>query len=129
VVYLAEDAFLSFGFKITTTTAAVAAAQVPLSVTQLLGVVASATKQASTFFLKLWWEGSQVAPGGTPSGPTPGTTPAHLTIPIPVGGIAFAVPRAVNNGGPLWYWISANAVDSDTTVLTTAGDVVNLILE
>jgi hypothetical protein len=129
VVHITTRGFVSYGFKITTTTGAVAAVALPQATAQLAGVVAAATKQASTFFLKLWWQGAQVAPGGTPSGPTAGTTPASLTIPVPVAGIAFSLPSPVNNGGPLWYWISANAVDSDTTALTTAGDVINLILQ
>lgn len=121
---------MSYAFKITTGTGAPAAAQVPgTAYTQLAGVVAAATKQASTFFLKLWWEGAQVPPAGSPSGPTVGTTPASMVIPIPVGGIALTLPQPANNGGPLWYWVSANAVDSDTTALTTGGDVVNLILQ
>jgi hypothetical protein len=116
---------VSFALKFTTGTGTPAAALVPGGYAQLLGIAAS-NAEAAVYYLKLWW----AANSGSTSVPTVGTTIPSLTLPIPTTGQPLtALTQAVNNGGPLWYWVTKNAADTDATALTTGGDVVNLILE
>lgn len=116
---------MSFALKFATGTGTPAAALVPGGYSQLLGIAASSA-EAATYYVKLYWQGN----AGSNTAPAVGTTIPSLTIPIPTTGQSLiALTQAVNNGGPLWYWVTKNAADTDNTALVTGGDVVNLILE
>jgi hypothetical protein len=56
-----------------------------------------------------------------------GTNKPHLTIPVPTAGLSSRAADAINMGGRMWYWVTANAADTDTTVLTAGGDVISII--
>jgi hypothetical protein len=124
---------------LTTTTSAVAATLLAGgSASTFYGIVATNVGNVVTYYVKLYWEGTGVAPSRgaqTTTVPAAGTAIPHLTIPVQYGsatttnGIVWLSTVPLNNGGRIWYWISTLAADTDTTVLATAGDVVTLIYD
>jgi hypothetical protein len=111
-------------YKFTTGTGSPAAAVVPG--TAVLCGLSATCAEAAAFFIKFWWPGNTPA---TTTTPTVGTTVPSLTIAIPTSGLlAMPTQLGLNNGGPLYYWVTKNAADSDNTALTTGGDVISLFL-
>jgi hypothetical protein len=89
--------------------------------TELWGVAATEAKDA-TYYVKVYWQGnSNVAP-------VVGTTTPNVTFAILAGNPSciFAVPVILQ--GPMWYTVTLNPADADTTVLATGGDVVTLFV-
>jgi hypothetical protein len=123
--------------KITTTTGAVAAALMGGgSASELYGVIATSAEAASGLFIKIYWEGTGVAPGiqgqqqTAVTIPVAGTTVPSMTIAVPtVVGLSSVWQIPINNGGRIWYWITATAADSSTTVLVTGGDVITFVYD
>jgi hypothetical protein len=123
----------------TTTTGAVTATLLP-SASIFYGVSATNALSTAVYYIKLFWEGTGVAPSASPTGqkvtlPTAGTSVPSLTIAVNVesatvpGGIFQLSDVPLNNGGRIWYWVSLNPGDTDTTVLATGGDVITLIYD
>lgn len=90
--------------------------------TQFWGFTAS-NAEGATIFLKLWWQGN------TNTAPVVGTTAATVTLAIPSAGqpIATSIEPIIQQG-PLYYAVTKNAADTDTTALSTGGDVITLFL-
>jgi hypothetical protein len=124
----------------TTTTGAVTATLLP-SASIFYGISATNSLSLATYYVKLYWEGTGTAvpqyggPQQKTTLPVAGTSIPHLTIPVNVesatvvGGIVAISEVALNNGGRIWYWVSLNPADTDTTVLGAGGDVVTLIYD
>ena len=104
----------------TTNTSAVVLTQIP-SFTELWGVAATDAKDA-TYYVKVWWQGNTNSPIVL------GTTAPNVTFAILAGNPSciFAVPVILQ--GPMYYTVTLNPADSDTTVLATGGDVVTLFV-
>jgi hypothetical protein len=124
---------MALSYHFTTTTGAVTANLVAGgAASNWYGVIATSA-EAATYYLKLYWEGTGTAApsiGGvqpTTTLPVPGTNKPHLTIPVPTTGLSSRAADAINMGGRMWYWVTANAADTDTTVLTAGGDVISII--
>jgi hypothetical protein len=98
--------------------------------TELYGL--SATNSQGTpaiYYVKFYWQGVGAPPPGTSVvNPVVGTTLPQLTIPVPVGGLFNLSFDPMNNGGPLWYWVTLNALQTDATAIATGGDVLSFIL-
>jgi hypothetical protein len=99
----------------------------------------SATNSQGTpvaYYVKLYWEGTAVAPPTTATGgqpavttPVPGTTAPSMTITVPVGGLFNLSFDPVNNGGRLWYWVTTNPGPTDATAIAQAiGDQISFIV-
>jgi len=82
---------------------------------------AEATNAKDTvYYIKLWWQGN------TNVVPVIGTTKPTLTLAVQSGAVSRFYSNPVISQGPLWYAITLNPADTDTTVLATGGDVVTL---
>jgi len=104
----------------TTSTSAPALVQAG-SWTELWGYAATDAKDAS-YYLKVWWQGNSNVK------PVIGTTSPNVTFAVIAGNpsCVFAVPIILQ--GPMWYAVTLNPADTDTTVLATGGDVVTLFV-
>ena len=125
---------MALAYKFTAGTGTPAATLVAGGSASILYGLSATNGEAAAIFLKLYWEGTGVAPPTIPGGAQPavtvpiaGTTIPSLTIAVPVGGIYNLGFIPVNNGGRMWYWVTKNAADSDATALTTGGDVFTII--
>jgi hypothetical protein len=121
--------------KIVTGTGAVTATLLP-SASVFYGISATSA-EATTFYVKLWWEGTGTAPPSVVGGaqpatvlPTAGTTVPHLVFQVPTTGLPLSVANVeVNNGGRIWYWIAGGAADSSTTALVAGGDNITFVYD
>jgi hypothetical protein len=95
-----------------------------LGVVGFIGACASNLETTTTIFLKLWWQHD------TTTIPVIGTTAPDVTIPIAQTGLApFALPLSLNmGGGPAWAAVTKLGADTDTTALSTGGEVITLFL-
>jgi hypothetical protein len=99
-------------------------ALLPLGVVGFIGACASNLETTTVIFLKLWWQHD------TATIPVIGTTAPDITIPIPSAGLPpFALPLSLNmGGGPVFAAVTKLGADTDTTALSTGGEVVTLFL-
>jgi len=88
-----------------------------------IGIIATSMEAAGAMFVKLWWGGDSNAI------PILGTTLPTVTISIPTTGIVQSLDVNLIYPGPLWVAVTKQNVGTDTTVLTTGGGVVTLLLE
>ena len=103
----------------TTTTSAVALTQAG-TYTELWGVVATEAKDA-TYYVKVWWTGNNPPP-------VLGTTKPNITFAILAGNPSCVFAMPLIQQGPMYYAVTLNPADNDTTVLSTGGDVVTLLV-
>ena len=104
----------------TTTTSAVALTQAG-NFTDFWGAEATNAKD-SVYYIKIWWQGN------TNTVPVVGTTKPTLTLAVQSGSTERAYTDPVRFQGPMWYAVTLNPADTDTTVLATGGDVVTLFV-
>ena len=102
----------------TTSTAAVALTLAG-NWSELYGVSATDSKDA-TYYVKIWWQGSSLTL------PVIGTTKPNATFQIASGVQNCILPTPAVLSGPMFYAVTLNAADTDTTVLATGGDVITL---
>ena len=122
--------------KITTTTAAVSAQLLSGGSASIFYGVSAVSVEATAFYIKLYWEGTGTAvPLNSPiqpatTLPVAGSTVAMMTFPVPTTGLPLSVTNLpINNGGRIWFWISATPGDGAQTALVAGGDVVTLIYD
>ena len=111
-------------YNFTTVTGAPALTQIHGEAVAFLGLIAT-NAESATFYLKLFWgrnKGVEI--------PVLGTTVPDITIAIPSAGLppeVFNYP--LQGGGPCWVAATLNAIYTDTTALSTGGDIVTLFLD
>lgn len=122
--------------KITTTTGTVAAALLAGGSASVFYGVSAYSAEAASYYIKIYWEGTGTAPvnisgeGQTTTLPVAATTVPQFTIIVPTTGLNSIHDVPINNGGRIWYWISAVAADGTTqTALTTGGDLVTFVFD
>ncbi len=91
----------------TTTTNAVAVTPIP-NYTELWGFSATDSKDA-TYYLKIWFQGN------TNTVPIAGTTKPTVTFAIQSGAPNCVYMSPVILQGPMYYAVTLNAADRDTT--------------
>jgi hypothetical protein len=123
--------------KITTGTGTVTATLLANGSASTFYGVSALSAEAASFYIKLYWEGTGTAPppnvgASQPATvlPSAGTTIATMTFLVPTTGLPLSATNVpINNGGRIWYWISATAADGAQSALTTGGDLVTLIYD
>ena len=104
----------------TTTTGAVVWKQIP-TYTELWGIVATDAKDA-TYYVRVFWQGN------SNKAPVAGTTAPTITFAIQSGSVDCIFVMPIILQGPMYYNVSLDQGDTDTTVLSTGGDVVTLLV-
>lgn len=119
--------------KITTGTGAVTAQLLAGGSASVFYGLIGVNNEAAITYVKIYWEGNTVAPQALTSLPAVATTVPQLTIAVPaVIGSQSSVHSGfpINNGGRIWYWISATLADGTAqTALTTGGDLITFIYD
>jgi hypothetical protein len=88
-----------------------------------ISAVSATNNQTAPYFIHLAWQGN------SNTAPVAGTATVGLTISVPVGGTNVVFYDQVQQAGPLYYWVSAKPADTDTTALSTAGDVFTFVVD
>jgi hypothetical protein len=119
--------------KITTGTGAVTAQLLAGGSASIFYGLTAVNVEAAATYVKIYWEGNTVSPQALTTLPAVATTVPQLTFQIPLTSTSsfsqhFTVP--LNNGGRIWYWISATLTDGTAqTALTTGGDLITFIYD
>lgn len=93
--------------------------------------------EAAPFYIKLYWEGTGVAPATTPYGsqpavtlPSAGTTVSSMTILVPTAGLTLTIQNVpINNGGRIWFWASVTAADTAQSVLPVGSSQITFVYD
>ena len=122
--------------KITTGTGAVAASLLAGGSASIFYGISAVNLEIAATYVKIWWEGTGTAPsqaGQTTTLPNVATTVPQLTFQVPLTSTSSFVEISsvpLNNGGRIWYWISATLADGTAqTALTTGGDLITFIYD
>jgi hypothetical protein len=122
--------------KITTVTTAVTANLLAGGSASIFYGISAVNLETAATYVKIYWEGTGIAPSSgqqTTALPNVATSIPQLTFMVPLSSSSsfFSVTNLpLNNGGRIWYWISATLTDGTAqTALTTGGDLITLIYD